>query len=239
MKNEAIGTGYGSVDTSLDGLYPGDLLVIAGRPGMGKSAVAADMATFMASEGTPVLYIDLESLGGKLLTLASEYIEARSSENQVIFDNLEVEHRLVKPTIDQIASLVYEDSWAKVVFVDYIQLADVDPYTFDAVCKLIFPDKIFIWCSMLPRPKSEPPIKRQSVKDLSHKLGFVPDTSVFLYREEYYSGDHPGWMELSSYSGKSLVSRDSVGWKSDYYAAPLKAAQMRALDNNGKGEKDK
>lgn len=56
-----IPTGYPILDTQIDGLVPGTLLVIAARKKMGKSALLTNMATHIAfKQNTPILYIDTE-----------------------------------------------------------------------------------------------------------------------------------------------------------------------------------
>ena len=45
-----ISTGFADLDKLTAGLHPGDLLVIAGRPSMGKTAFALNMAEYMAVE---------------------------------------------------------------------------------------------------------------------------------------------------------------------------------------------
>ncbi len=53
-------TGFADVDHLLDGLKPGDLIIIAGRPSMGKSAFALNIAENVATAGTPTLIFSLE-----------------------------------------------------------------------------------------------------------------------------------------------------------------------------------
>lgn len=61
-QNYLIGlpTGLVSLDRQTAGFCPGDLIIIAGRPGMGKSALAMNMAFSMANDGNKVLYFGLE-----------------------------------------------------------------------------------------------------------------------------------------------------------------------------------
>ena len=57
-------TGLHLLDRSLGGLVPGDLIVIAGRPGMGKSALANRIKLGVArSTGRAVLSLELEMTG--------------------------------------------------------------------------------------------------------------------------------------------------------------------------------
>ncbi len=53
-------TGIASLDDRIGGLYPGDLLYIAGRPSMGKTALAVSMARRIATRGRAVIFSSLE-----------------------------------------------------------------------------------------------------------------------------------------------------------------------------------
>lgn len=70
-----ISTGFHSIDERLGGLEPGTLTVIAGRPGMGKSALGWQMAISAARQGAGVLVISLEmsslELGRRALATAA------------------------------------------------------------------------------------------------------------------------------------------------------------------------
>lgn len=53
-------TGISSLDRITDGINPGELWVVAGRPGMGKSALFCNMALKQALNDIPVCYVSLE-----------------------------------------------------------------------------------------------------------------------------------------------------------------------------------
>lgn len=70
-----ISTGFKSFDRRLGGLEPGLVYVIAGRPGMGKSAVGLQIAVNAAAAGQGVLALSLEmsaqQLGRRVLATAA------------------------------------------------------------------------------------------------------------------------------------------------------------------------
>ena len=56
----SISSGYTSIDGIINGFDLGDLVIIAGRPAMGKSCLVANMALRLAKKGNPILFISLE-----------------------------------------------------------------------------------------------------------------------------------------------------------------------------------
>jgi replicative DNA helicase len=74
-----VGTGFSDIDSLLGGLQPSDLIILAGRPGMGKSSLAVNMAFNAARmwvedmqngaevpRGGPVLFFSLEMAAQQL-----------------------------------------------------------------------------------------------------------------------------------------------------------------------------
>ena len=62
-----ISTGLRDLDARLGGLQPGELTIIAGRPSMGKTALAVNMAFDAAARGAPVDFYSLEMTDGDLV----------------------------------------------------------------------------------------------------------------------------------------------------------------------------
>lgn len=69
-KGELIGhsTGLSDLDSAISGLVGGDLIIIAARPSMGKSALAGNIAASVAENGTGVLIFSLEMSGESIMT---------------------------------------------------------------------------------------------------------------------------------------------------------------------------
>jgi replicative DNA helicase len=84
-----VSSGFTDVDSLLGGLQPSDLIIIAGRPGMGKTSLATNMAFHAAryyvqdreagveiSKGAPILFFSLEmaaqQLSARILSEQSE-----------------------------------------------------------------------------------------------------------------------------------------------------------------------
>ncbi len=62
-----VPTGYSDLDQKTSGLQPGDLVVVAGRPSMGKTALALNIAEHVAlSAGLPVAIFSMEMAGTQL-----------------------------------------------------------------------------------------------------------------------------------------------------------------------------
>ena len=59
---EGMPTGFTEVDKVLGGLRGSDLIVLAARPRVGKSAFALNIATNAAKSGATVIYFSLEML---------------------------------------------------------------------------------------------------------------------------------------------------------------------------------
>lgn len=65
-RQAGISTGFSNIDRRLGGLDPGLVYVIAGRPGMGKSAISHEMCLTAARAGVGVLELSLEMSAAQL-----------------------------------------------------------------------------------------------------------------------------------------------------------------------------
>jgi len=59
-ETRGVATGLNDLDALTGGLYPGDLTILAGRPGHGKTSAAMSIADYVARQGMPVLFLSLE-----------------------------------------------------------------------------------------------------------------------------------------------------------------------------------
>lgn len=82
QKNEDLAglpTGLADLDAKLGGLQNSDLIIIAGRPSMGKTSLGLDIAAFLAAQGRPVGGFSLEMSGEQLsMRLLSQRAEIAS-----------------------------------------------------------------------------------------------------------------------------------------------------------------
>lgn len=88
-------TGFADLDNMLDGLKDGDLIILAGRPSMGKSALALNIAENVALDGKPVMVFSLEM-----------------SDKQLIRRSLSSVGRINNKVLD--SGRLTEDDWDKV-----------------------------------------------------------------------------------------------------------------------------
>ena len=54
---DAISTSFRLIDESIGGFFPGEFVVVGGRPAMGKTTFVLNMATKGAIDGVPVAYL--------------------------------------------------------------------------------------------------------------------------------------------------------------------------------------
>ena len=80
-------TGWGILDQYIGGLLPGRLVVVAARPGMGKTSWAGALAVNVAENDEPVLFFSIEmgrdELAGRMVASASRLVGSRISQGLV------------------------------------------------------------------------------------------------------------------------------------------------------------
>lgn len=152
IRDEAAGNkiklGYPKLDAMLGGLGPGELHVLAARPGMGKTAFAMNVATNVAANQKTVVIFSLEmtkeEIGKRMMSTAmtksvKEIIRSRKitdsdkqqmdqallkmREYPIYFDeSVDINPATMKAKIQQLAA---SGNTPKLVIVDYLQLIEL------------------------------------------------------------------------------------------------------------------
>lgn len=138
-----IPTGLTSVDQILGGHQKGDLIYIAARPGMGKTAMALSVALNMAQRGYPIAFFSLEMSRAQLVYRLASIISNINAERLSKYTLTTDEKKAYYQTVDKLNALpiyiddrpglsihdlktrvrnLHEKSNVKAVFVDYVQL---------------------------------------------------------------------------------------------------------------------
>lgn len=114
-----IKTGFRNIDNIIGGVAAGELIIIAGRPSMGKSALALQFALGMARDGLSILFFTLEMTHRALIERALKNEQASELKQLDV-----VLHESGKTPEKQIAFIKTRKQTHKVdvVFVDYLQL---------------------------------------------------------------------------------------------------------------------
>jgi replicative DNA helicase len=136
-------SGIVAMDEILGGYQPTDLTYLAGRPGMGKTAMALSLAYNMASNGTPVAFFSLEmgkqQLFYRLASFATGLPAERLFKGKLTIEELKIYHANVERLnnlpifVDDAGGLTITELRGKikmlkhkknvgVVFIDYVQL---------------------------------------------------------------------------------------------------------------------
>ncbi len=137
--------GYPVLDKMLGGLGPGTLHILAARPGMGKTALAINMATNVAANQKPVVVFSLEmrneEIGKRLLSsaMAKPVNEMVNSSKLTDSDMKQIDQALIKlrdypiffydradinPSTMKglVQQLIAAGTAPKLIFIDYLQL---------------------------------------------------------------------------------------------------------------------
>lgn len=204
---QGLSSGYPNIDRVWGGMRPGDLIVIAGRPSMGKSALAFNIAEHVAHE-TPVLAFSLEMTSRALAARSVRYHRALTSQSEAVRYLMDL-----KLWIDETPGIGagYVRARAKrlkrshglgLIVVDYLQLMtgqgenrtqEVASISrgLKAIAKEYQVPVIAV--SQLSRGVENRPDRRPVISDLRESGQVEQDADVisFVYREEYYVPDTP------------------------------------------------
>ena len=144
--SKQIRTGLRDLDTLTGGLYPGELIVIPGRPSMGKSAVALWMALQAARQGKAVAFFSVEMSKEdnvmRLLTMLSgidadrirfkgtnqsERIRLEAARKELDRLPITIEY-CGSDTVEDIrakAQVLYKQDKLALLFIDYLNLINI------------------------------------------------------------------------------------------------------------------
>lgn len=203
---KGLETGYKAVDKIVGGLVPGDLVVIAGRPSMGKSCLAMNIAEVAAQDETVAVF-SLEMTRKKIAARSLKYHESMLGRDGAV-DHLAT----LKLHIDDSAHIslghlrmrlarLKRRRGLGLVVVDYLQLMHA-PRAENRVqevseisrgLKAIAKDfnVPVIAVSQLSRVVESRPDHRPQLSDLrdSGQIEQDADVIAFVYRDEYYKPD--------------------------------------------------
>lgn len=199
-------TGIRNLDKISGGGFQDESInLLCGRPGMGKTTVAAQIAVSMARNGTDVLWIDM-SLSEPVLA----YFIHEASEDTTVSEHLD--YHGISFGASSIGSVCYAAmrSKAAVVFVDYIQLV-AGHHNGTGMLEFAtkgLTGKAFVFLSQLPKSVDK---REGGVPTIEDAKGIVywntyADKTLMLYREAYYKGSgHNNQMFCYAYDGETYT----------------------------------
>lgn len=232
----AVKTGYPSIDEKLGSLLGGDLLILAGAPGMGKTCMMLNLLVKMALNGKKVLLFSLEmkrpQLQNRIISPAvnvssdkirkfnmtdeeiqkySEFAESDyfKSLNVIVCDDFNL-------TMNKIRMIVFQEN-PDVVIIDYLGLIKGEKSSqYESISEISRQLKVLagdcnkplIVLHQLSRANTERKDKRPQLCDLrgSGQIEQDADFVCFVYRNSYYSGESVNYQELEFLIAKSRHS---------------------------------
>lgn len=133
-----IKTGFENLDKAISGLNNGELIIIAGRPGMGKTSFALNMATNIA-KNHKVLFFSLEMSIEQLtlkaidseLGIQAKKINYDTQSSQKLSNSLNNLSKLelyiddsTGETVNKIQQKIKKEKGTEIVFIDHLQLIE-------------------------------------------------------------------------------------------------------------------
>ena len=189
-KYKGIPTGFRLLDTVLTGLGRGDLIILAARPGMGKTSFALNIATRVAmQQKVPVAIFSLEMTKEQL---TNRILSAEAGIDSQAF---------------RTGALRAED-W------EYLALATEKLH--DAPIYMDDTSGITIALSQLSRAvekQGNNSSHRPQLSDLrdSGSIEQDADCVLFLYRDSYYASQNPDGAEVDADTAECIVAKNRHG----------------------------
>ena len=187
-----IKTGFREYDYLTKGIHSGELILIGGRAGMGKTTVALSLArNIVLKENIPVAYFSLELSKSQLINRINSHPK-KVTENFIVDDTPAI---TVEVVCEKCLKLKEEEKIGLII-IDYFQLlegairdcSEILMKLKELAQKLNVP---VIVTSQLSRNVENRKNHRPKLIDLE-KMGGIEqyvDTIIFLYRDDYYDHD--------------------------------------------------
>ncbi|MGL5479408.1 MAG: replicative DNA helicase [Clostridium sp.] len=210
-------TGYENLDRAINGIKKGELFVIGGRPGMGKTVTALNIADGLADNNQKVLFIEMEmtnqSIGMRRISMKSQISLSKiqsgklSKEEIDILDNIDGDDKISYFTksllkMEEIVEIILEEKQRKgvnIVIIDHLGLiiTDTKENRVNEISKItkrlksLAKDEeisIILICQ-LSRYIEQRIDKRPLLSDLRDSGSIEEDADIvmFVYRDNYYN----------------------------------------------------
>lgn len=212
--NHLIKTGIQALDSLIGGFKPGEVIVLGGRPSMGKTSLSIDLANYLVTQGSTVAYfsmeMDKEEVTTKVLSSLAK-IELKELENASLSDEqwknlihaaaqtadsnlfIDDEYGLSIPhMISKLERMKEKHQKCDVAFVDYYQLMRYPEEYVVALKSYARRTKTtFVLLSQVSRAPEYRKDRRPRVWDLSRttELQKHADKVILMYRPYYYDTD--------------------------------------------------
>jgi len=159
LEKQLILTGFEDYDTTFGGLIKGELTVIGGRPGMGKTQFIVNLCNNIASKEIPVAYISLELSNflvanrfiGNISKISSQQLLKGDFKDQEVFDIKAAVQKLDRLPVyihDQYNSSIFSiiercrqlvsENKVQAIFIDYIQMVSANFKKYNRETELAF-----------------------------------------------------------------------------------------------------
>ena len=236
---KGISTGFKFADKKMHGFQPGNLYILAGRPGMGKTAMALSLAANAAEDGYKVKFFSLEMTHDQLVSrLLSRYsgenVHGKSVEDWDAVEAAKAEVEALQIMVDASSEITVADISSRIrrhkrtfgcdiVFIDYLGLitpTDRTPNKTHQIEEITASLKrlakqigvAIVLLSQLSRAVESRDDKRPMLSDLRDSGSIEQDADVvmFVYREEYYLRmEKP---QADKFSGKDKQASVEADW---------------------------
>lgn len=219
-------TGIDAIDGLLNGggLWENETVILGGRPGIGKTAVAAQIAVNLAKSDVKVMYFDLENSEVLL-----HYFADASKKDEFNLESLELCYNL-PATIDSLSSAI-EQSDAMVVIIDYAQLIYTNELSiYDALSTL--PDgKAYLILSQISKNADSREGHLPNLNDCTEKLEYDnQNATILLHRDSYYEGTPAEEMEVFVYRGEGIRGHGHWLWTPKDYTLPFLKSNKEEIE---------